>query len=634
MDSVFYEQEQESGISSKEAFRGLLPLLRPHRRRLLLNLGLLVIATVLSLVGPIIIQKAIDIASSGGQAAISQSLPETATTSADAAAIKETIVRWSLLYIGVLLVFLVTSYIQRVHLEIIGQDIITGLKQRCFDHVLGLSVSFYDRNPVGRLLSRVESDGESLRQLFANIVVMIIGDVLMIGGTLVVMFYYNWKLTLIIVTLAPIVAALIWLYQRFTTPRFLEVRKRMADVTATMTEFLQGMSVVQVFNRQAWVTERMRTVNRAKYRVEAQAHLGNTAFGNALVFLEKVAIAMITFFGAMLVLSASGAGAAASGMSAGVIVAFILYIRRFFDPIHRSAEELHVIQRAIAGARRIFALLNNNERIAQTDSPRRWESFSDVIRFENVGLSYTKDEKFAVREISFEIRRGEKVALVGVTGGGKSTLANLLLRYYDPTEGRITVDGIDIRDLRLDDLRAKFGLVLQDIFLFPGNVRENITLEKTGVSDESLRAAAQLVSADRFIERMEKGYDTQISERGGNLSRGERQLLSFARALVFNPQILLLDEATSSVDPDTEKRIQLALKRLLTGRTSLIIAHRLSTILDADKILVLREGRIIESGTHRELLAAGGYYRKLYRLQFQEVEKVKVEDVEQIQVAD
>lgn len=630
MDSVFYEHEQEDGISSKEAFRGLLPLLKPHRKRLLLNLALLILATVLSLAGPIIIQKSIDVAAAAGRQ-IAEASPAAAQTAVAAGAeVKSTIVRWSLLYISILLVFLVTSYAQRVHLEIIGQDIITGLKQRCFDHVLGLSVSYFDRNPVGRLLSRVESDGESLRQLFANIVVMLVGDILMISGTLAVMFYYNWKLTLLVVAMAPIVFALIWGYQRYTTPRFLDVRKRMADVTATMTEFLQGMNVVQVFNRQGWATDRMRTVNRRKFRVEAEAHIGNTAFGNALVFLEKVAIAGVTFFGALLVLNATGTADAAGAMSAGVIVAFILYIRRFFDPIHRSAEELHVIQRAIAGARRIFGLLNCEERIVQIPSPKSWLGFADVIRFENVGLSYTNDGKYAVRAIDFEIRKGEKVALVGVTGGGKSTIVNLLLRFYDPTEGRITVDGIDVRELTLADLRGKFGLVLQDIFLFPGNVRENITLGQGGVSEEALHAAAHLVSADRFVEHLPKGYDTPISDRGGNLSRGERQLLSFARAMVFNPQVLLLDEATSSVDPDTEKRIQVALKRLLTGRTSLIIAHRLSTILDADKILVIREGRIIERGTHRELLAQGGYYEKLFRLQFQEPEKLKVTNVEQV----
>ncbi len=617
MESAYYEEEQEVSVSAKQAFRGLVPLLRPHRRRLVLNFSLLVLATVLSLAGPIIIRQVVDLVAG---------IDHEQLASAQVQAHKGTILEYSAIYVGVLFVFLIISYVQRVHLEIVGQEIITGLKQRCFDHVIGLSVAFFDRNPVGRLLSRVESDGESLRQLFANIVVILIGDVLMIIGSLIVMAWFNWKLTVAVMAVMPVMIALIWVYQVYMTPRFLEVRKRIADLIANMTEYLQGMAVVQVFNRQKLARDRMSEASRRKFKYEAQISVGNSAFGNVIVFLENLAIAAVVLIGGyFLVDSATGAGPEAS---AGVLVVFLLYLRRFFDPVHRSAEELHVVQRAIAGARRILALLNNQDRIAEPEAPKSWTRFENTIRFENVSLSYNRDDKFAVRDLNFEIRRGEKVALVGVTGGGKSTIVSLLLRFYDPTEGRIAVDGIDIRDLNTADLRAKFGLVLQDIFLFPGSVRDNITLEQTGLSDEALKAATHLVTADRFIARMEKGYDTEVSERGGNLSRGERQLLSFARAMIFNPQVLLLDEATSSVDPDTEMRIQAALKRLLTGRTSLIIAHRLSTILDADKILVIREGRIIESGTHTELLQQGGYYEKLFRLQFQEPAKAKVENVE------
>ena len=630
MDSAYYQEEQESSVSAKEAFRGLLPLLYPHRRRLYLNLALLVISTGLSLLGPVIIQRTVDIVTTAAKAAgtAGAMLPEVSRATIPESIVPQ-IVSMSLTYVLVLLFFLVAAYTQRVYLEIIGQDVITDLKRRCFEHIMGLSVAFFDRNPVGRLLSRVESDGESLRQLFANIVVMIVGDMLMIVGILGIMFWYNWRLTLAVLAIAPIIITLIYFYQRYTTPRFLEIRKRMADVVATMTEFLQGMSVVQVFNRQKMVQDRMNDANRRKFRLDAQTHLANTTFFNTIVFFESVGIAIVTFYGATLVMNQTGA-AGEQAMSAGVIVAFIMYIRRFFEPIHRAAEELHVIQRAIAGARRIFALLKSDERIAEPAHPRVWQSFESEIRFENVSLSYNNDGNFALKDATFEIKRGEKVALVGVTGGGKSTIVNLLLRFYEPTSGRITVDGIDIREINSADLRAKFGLVLQDIFLFPGNVRDNITLDQEGISVEALTAATNLVTADRFIERMPLKYETEISERGANLSRGERQLLSFARAMVYDPQVLLLDEATSSVDPDTEKQIQTALNRLLAGRTSLIIAHRLSTILDADKIMVIREGQIIERGTHKELLAQGGYYEKLYRLQFYETDKVKVQNVEQV----
>lgn len=624
MDSAYYQEEQETSVGAREALRGLLPLLLPHRKRLYKNLLLLMIANGLSLLGPVIIQKTVDLVTSPTAVTAGSGIP-----AASVDAIVPQIIWMSVIYVLVLLAFLVANYAQRVHLEIIGQDVITDLKQRCFNHIVGLSVAFFDRNPVGRLLSRVESDGESLRQFFSSVVVLIIGDALKLVGIFAILFYYSWRLTLAVLILAPVVLVLMYFYQRYTTPRFLGIRKKMADVIATMTEFLQGMSVVQVFNRQGLVQERMNDANRQKFRLDAEAHISHTTFFNLVFFVENVGIAAVTFFGAtVLVGQVSGSGG--ESMTVGTILLFIMFMRMFFEPIHRAAEELHVLQRAIAGARRVFALMKNEERIAEPQRPQPWAQFQDVIRFENVGLSYNGDERFALRNASFEIAKGEKVALVGVTGGGKSTIVNLLLRFYDPTEGRITVDGLDIRNLHTTDLRSKFGLVLQDIFLFPGNVRDNITLEQREISAEALEAASQLVTANRFIERMPQKYETEISERGANLSRGERQLLSFARALVFNPQILLLDEATSSVDPDTEKQIQLALNRLLAGRTSLIIAHRLSTILDADKILVIREGQIIERGTHRELLAQRGYYEKLYRLQFQGPEKVKVQNVEQV----
>ncbi len=599
MDQSYYEQEQETGFTSMQAFKSLLPLLKPHRWRLFRNLLLLAVAQSLSIIGPLLIKRALDVDIKNEDI--------------------NGLVLTSLIYLGLQLIFVASSYLQRVHLETIGQDAITGLKQRCFDHVISRSVSFFDRNPIGRLLSRIESDGESLRMLFTSTVVMLVGDVILIVGMLSAMFYYDWKLTLVVLAYAPIVIVLMYVYQRYSNPRFLEVRKRMADIIATITEYLQGMSIVQIFNRQKLASARVQEANRQKFRSDVAVSISNTTFFNLVFFVERLSTASVILMGAYFV---SGSAA-----TAGTLLMFITYIQRFFEPIHRASEQLYVIQRAISGARRVFALLSNNEAIPEPAQPVSWRGLEQSIVFENVGLSYGNDGNFAIREISFDIKKGQKIALVGVTGGGKSTLINLLLRFYDPTEGRILVDGIDIRHVTTGDLRAKFGLVLQDIFLFPGNVKDNITLENDAISDEALRSTARLVAADRFIEKMPQKYETVVSERGGNLSRGERQLLSFARAMVFNPQVLLLDEATSSVDPHTEKRIQVALRRLLAGRTSLIIAHRLSTILDADLILVIREGRIIERGTYRELLAQGGYFEKLFRLQFQEQQETKVHDV-------
>ena len=603
MESAYWEQEKEYSIGAKAALKRLLPLLKPHQKRLFGNLALLILATAASIVAPLVVKHAVDhyiVPSDTGATAVEFG----------------GMVLLTAYYAGLMGIYLIGGYLQRVHLEIIGQDIITALKQRCFDHVSSLNLNFFDKNPVGRLMARVESDGESLRQMFASIVVMVVGDVLLMVGMLGIMFYTNWRLTLLVLTVAPVVLVLIYAFQRYTTPRFLKVRQRVADIIATVTEYLQGMNVIQIFNRQHSARERLNEANRRKYVIERNAELGVVTFFNTIFFLQTVAIVLVLWFATDLVAEAA--------VTAGTILMFVLYIRRFFEPVHRLAEEIHVIQKAIAGARRIFGLLDNRDMIPEPLQPTTWPQFEEVIRFEDVWFSYSGDHVYALKRISFEVRKGEKVALVGVTGGGKSSIINLLLRFYDPSKGRVTVDGIDIRDLTTADLRAKFGLVLQDIFLFPGDVKENITLGREDLHEEQLSSVARLVAADRFINRMPKGYATEISERGANLSRGERQLLSFARAMIQNPQVLLLDEATSSVDPDTEQRITRALQRLLTGRTSIIIAHRLSTILDADRILVIRDGEITEQGSHQELLTAKGYYEQLFRLQFRERESTGV----------
>ncbi len=303
-------------------------------------------------------------------------------------------------------------------------------------------------------------------------------------------------------------------------------------------------------------------------------------------------------------------------LTVGTISLFVVLIWKAYEPIHRSSEQLANIQKAIAGAKRIFALLSTNEILPEREAPLAWNGLEDRIRFENVWFSYTGDDNWVLKDVSFEIPKGSQVALAGVTGGGKTTLISLLLRFYDPQRGRITVDGIDIRDLALADLRRQFALVLQDIYLFPDTIRANIALDTEGIDEAIVKDAAVTVDADRFIQRLPEGYETEVSEKGSNFSRGERQLLSFARALAADPDILVLDEATSSVDPQTEETIQNSMRKLMAGRTSLVIAHRLMTILEADEILVIRRGEIIERGKHTDLILQEGYYSKLFHLQF------------------
>ncbi|MCP4566461.1 MAG: ABC transporter ATP-binding protein [FCB group bacterium] len=588
MDSAYYEEDRHDGLSSRKALGRLLPLLAPYKKWLGICFLLLAASKAIYLIGPNLIRQAIDVDMSGGDY---QGLLGTVG-----------------LYILVQGMFLIFNYIFRIRMEMIGQQAMTRLRKQLFDHIVKMAVSFFDRNPVGRLMARVESDTEAIRMLFTNTVVTMIGSVLLIAGMFVWMFVISPRLAAVVAVFIPGILVMLYLYHRITTPRWLIIRKRMADITAALTEFLQGMQIIQIFNRMREVRRRMYKVNYRKYRTELTAELYVVAMFNAIFFMETVIIALVLYVGARW----SGAG----NLSIGTLVMFISYIRMFMEPVHMAAEEIAVLQKAVAGAKRVFGLLDTGEMIHEPTRPVSWPRLDSGITFDNVSFSYTNDDNYALRDVSFTIPKGKRFALAGVTGGGKSTVINLLLRYYDIQKGRILVDGIDIRDITKEELRAKFGLVLQDIYLFPGNVATNVSLSANGFDPKRVVDACRTVSADRFIERMPDQYETELSERGANLSRGERQLLSFARALVAEPEVLILDEATSSVDPETERLIQEGMEKLMQGRTSIIIAHRLSTILNVDRILVVRDGEIIERGTHGELAAQGGYYSKLCKLQF------------------
>ncbi len=579
---------QEKAIRSREAFGKLLPLLKSHSRRLLVCFFLLAGATLLSLCWPILLKRALDVNIENHD-------------------FKGLVV--TVLGIGLIqAVALTLQYIQRVKLEVIGQDIMLDLKRKLFDHILSLDVSYFDRNPVGRLMARVESDTEALRMLFTITVVLLVGDALLLVGIFVVMLYYSWRLSLILLTIAPLLGLIIYIFGRQTTPHFLEVRKKMAEITAQLTEFLHGVSIIQIFHRGDYSCARLNHASRLKFLEDRYTHIAIVLFFNIIFFLEPVMIALVLFFGMLW---------AKSGMiTIGTIGLFIVLIWRLYEPLWRVSEQLATIQKAIAGAKRIFALLSEKQKLPDPVRPFRWSRLEKGFRFEHVWFSYTDNDNYALKDITFEVPIGRRVALAGVTGGGKTTVISLLLRFYDPQKGHITVDGIDIRDIRQDELRQRFALVLQDIVLFPGDVHSNLGLETEEIPPEKIITAARTVEADRFIQRLPDGYRTEVSEKGANFSRGERQLLSFARALVVDPDVMILDEATSSVDPETERTIQTSLKKLMAGRTSLIIAHRLSTILDVDQILVLRHGEIIERGTHTELIRKDGYYASLFQLQF------------------
>jgi len=588
MDSVYYEEEKAKRISLIELNRQLKPLLKPYKGRLALGFLLLILATTATITGPILIKRAVDVD----------------IKNSDYSGLMVT----AAIYMGIQIVFLILNYLQRINLEWIGQQAMATLRKRLFNHIVHMSMKFFNENPVGRLLSRVESDTESLRMLFTNTIVTLLGDFLLLVGMFGVMAYVDWRLTLILAALAPVILILTYYYQKITNPMFLRARKRMADIAAFLTEYIQGMSVVQIFNRGEQVRQKSYEVNSRKFKIETKAELMVVLFFNTVFFTETIAICLILWFGGKMALSRV--------ITVGTLLMFIQYIRRFFEPIFHLSEQMHIIQKAMAGSSRIFSLLAHEQRVKDPESPLLVKPFEKSIVFENVSFAY-KDEDLVLKEVSFELPKGKRYALIGVTGGGKTSIINVLLRFYEFQKGRILIDGIDIREMKLTDLRHYFGLVLQDIYLFPGNILDNLRLSDGSISEERVKKAASIISADKFVSGMKDGYASLLAERGGNLSMGERQLLSFARAMVFDPEILILDEATSSIDPNTEEKIQSALRRLQEGRTSLTIAHRLQTVLDADQILVIRRGEIIERGTHQQLLKLGGYYSDLFKLQFQ-----------------
>ncbi len=582
----------ERDISIGQAIRRLTPLLNEHRGRLFVGLLLMLAATGLALYWPILLQQTID-----------GPLTELVGNALAPGAMNALLVAAGLILLFMLL-SMVATYLQRVQLEIIGQDLMLTLKRQLFHHILKLDVAWFDRNPVGRLLARVESDSESLRLMFTNTVVLLIGDLLLVIGIYGIMAWTSPALAGILFLSMPLSAILVYVYHKVTSHRYLAVRKRTSTLTGTLTEFLHGMSIIQIFHRGRYARSAVQEANQAKFNEDRFVHIAATLFFNVLFLFEYIKIAILLYLGFRF------------GLTPGQIVLFLILIMKSFEPIFRVSEQLGNVQKGLAGARRIYSLLGTQPRVTDPIKPVVWPGLNDAIRFEDVSFSYTDDDNFALKNATFEIPRGKRVALVGVTGGGKTTVISLLLRFYDPQKGRITVDGVDLRTMTREDLRDHMALVLQDIILFPGSVAENISLGSETITEEQIRRAADTVAAGSFIERLPEGYATAISEKGSNFSRGERQLLSFARALAFNPDLLILDEATSSVDPETERSIQAALKKLMAGRTSLIIAHRLSTILDVDQILVLRNGEIIERGSHVDLMLQDGYYARLFHLQF------------------
>jgi ATP-binding cassette, subfamily B, multidrug efflux pump len=576
--------------------RRLLRYLRPYRWLAGGAVLLLLVQSGLALIGPRLTERALDVAIPHRDVGLLSLLAG--------------------LYLATLLFELVVEYGGAVLTAFVGQRVMYDLRMEIFGHLQRLSVTYFDRNPVGRLMTRVTSDVETLNELFSSGVVTIFGDVFTLVAIMGMMLVIDVKLALVTFAVIPLVWLTAAIFRRRVRDAFRDIRYRLARLNSFLQERLSGMRVVQLFGREVDSARRFGELNREHLGAHLRSITVYAIFFPVVEVLTAVAMALLLWYGGLRVLDET--------LTVGVLAAFIQYTRRFFQPLQDLSEKFNLLQSAMASSERVFGLLDEPLTVREPASPAALpRPVRGEVRFEGVWFRYSPDGPWVLRDISFTASPGRTLALVGHTGAGKTTIVNLLLRFYDPERGRITVDGVDIRDLTTADLRSAIGFVQQDLFLFTGDILHNLTLGAP-ISREAARLAAGRVGADRFIERLPSGYEHRLGERGRNLSVGERQLLSFARALALDPRILVLDEATSSVDAEAEAQIQRAIAELMAGRTSLVVAHRLSTILHADEILVLHHGEIRERGTHRELLAAGGLYERLYQLQLrgQEVRKI------------
>lgn len=495
----------------------------------------------------------------------------------------------------------------------LGQKTMYDLRMDLFSHLQRLSLRFFDRNPVGRLVTRATSDVEALNQLFSTGLVTVIGDLAMIAGIMIVMLWLNMKLALLIFSILPVLLVITFYFRKKMREAFRLVRTRLARINAFLQEALSGMSIIQLFNRQERTRKRFDTLNLNHMDAYLQTIFYYALFFPLIELIGTIALAIILWYGGFSVMEGT--------LTFGVLVAFIQYVEKFFKPISDLSEKYNVFQAAAASSERIFRLLDMKDIIPDTPAPTWRDRIEGRVSFRDVHFAYNQDEP-VLRGIDFEVEPGEKIAVVGSTGAGKTTIINLLARFYDPQEGEIMIDGINIRNFDKKWLRQNIGTALQDVFIFSGTVKSNIALGEDNPGMGKITEAAEAIEADEFIERLPGGYDHELTERGSTLSAGQRQLLSFARVMYKNPRILVLDEATSSVDSHTEYLIQKALERLIAGRTSLIIAHRLSTIRHVNRIIVMHHGRIAETGSHEELLQHKGIYYNLYQLQYKDQEVV------------
>ncbi|WP_374718105.1 ABC transporter ATP-binding protein, partial [Neobacillus sp.] len=580
MKEKFHLSKQEQ---RKVLFR-LLSYTKPHKKRLVMAFLLLLMTTILEIVLPILVKIFIDDYLTPGNLEF------------------QPLLLLGILYMGIQVVKALLLFFQLVKFQEIALLIIQQLRIDVFSKVQALGLKYFDKTPAGSIVSRVTNDTEAIKDMFVTVLATFIQSGFLLSGIFVAMFLLNVKLALFCVVLIPILIFVIRLYRKWSSRYYLDMRERLSQLNAKLNESLQGMAIIQVFRQEKRLRQEFGVINNQHYH----AGMKNIKIDGLLL---RPAIDLIYIFALILVLSYFGVTSFDTTVKIGVIYAFINYLERFFEPVNQMMMRLSLFQQAIVAGSRVFKLLDEEELApAQKDNSNTIEQ--GKIEFKNVSFSYD-GKRDVLKNISFTAHPGETVALVGHTGSGKSSIINLMMRFYEFDRGDIFIDGESIRNYSKKELRNKLGLVLQDPFLFFGTVKDNIRLHNKDLTDEQVREAAKFVQAHSFIERLENGYDHQVVERGATFSSGQRQLIAFARTIAANPKILILDEATANIDTETEEEIQTALSKMRKGRTTIAIAHRLSTIQDADLILVLHQGEIVERGTHQELLSLGGLYYKM-----------------------
>jgi len=567
-------------------FRRLLKYAAPYWWQFVICLLLVLGITVIEIYRPILTGKAIDLFS------VSADFSEIASL--------------SIQYIIVLVLGFLFNFLNTWILQLTGQTIIYNIREEVFAHIHKLSMRFFDITPVGKIVTRVTNDVEALNEMYTQILVRLIKNIAKIIGLMIVMFLLNAKLAALALCLMPLIVVLTIVFKSISKTTYRIVRTKLTALNTYLSEHLSGMKVIQIFAKEKEKDMEFKDRARDLFHASYREMLVFAVFRPLMYILSIVALCIILGVGSNIVLEGV--------ITAGTLYVFSDYIRSFFDPIQELAEQFSTLQSAMASAEKIFTILDEEPLVKNPERPVELGKVKGRIEFENVWFAY-QGEDWILKDVSFTIEPGQRVAFVGATGAGKSSILNLIGRYYDIQKGRITIDGVDIKDMSTDELRGAIGQVQQDVFMFTGDIKGNIRLKNETITEEEIKEAARYVNAHGFIEQLEKGYEEPVTERGATLSAGQRQLISFARTLAYNPAILVMDEATANIDTETELLIQEALEKLMQNRTTIMVAHRLSTIQHADKIMVMHKGRIRETGTHQELLSQDGIYKKLYELQ-------------------